>query len=411
MTHVRFNCPHCNQRLKVLDELLRKDTIKCPHCKQQFKTAQVAGPSPVPPPVPPGSQPPQDAVPGQAVSDQDFLESIVQDGQTRSDSGSTRLTSDTIRQNFAQAIALVLSDARDSFAVLMRHPLRLSFYTLVFLLLAIGSIFGLVTVVLLPMFLMGYLTVIKQVINREPVNLAAFVAFMRHGWNSLWQLLMLFASFLVTISVIVAPVLLVCAVLYFGGKTLALAYSAIPFATADSSQTSQRAAAPRLARPAPSQEENSFLRKLSEFVSEFFAQIMLLIWIGLAFWPLSSALILFFYLTFDVSTRRPADAKAFDLVYESFSEMLVVAGQRWKEVLLSGLFVSTALAVLAFLMGVATMLLVRGNCFRTWVWLMTVGLPIAGFGFVVYVILFMATTCLRLKETRAPASAGSVPLR
>ncbi len=132
-----------------------------------------------------------------------------------------------LRKSFGGAVATTVGYALTAFHSLIRHPFALSFYTLLFVVAAVLSLAGIVTAILFPMFVMGYLTVIRQRLNKQPVNLGTFIGFMRHGWNALWHLFMLLASFIVTLSLLAAPLLILSAVIYFTGGTIASIYATV----------------------------------------------------------------------------------------------------------------------------------------------------------------------------------------
>ena len=74
---------------------------------------------------------------------------------------------------------------------------------------------------------MGYALANKGVVTKEPKEFDVFLSFLRHGWDSLWHMVMLLTAFLVTSLAMLAPAVIILALsmLLFG--TLGALYSDI----------------------------------------------------------------------------------------------------------------------------------------------------------------------------------------
>lgn len=226
------------QRLATSGQLKPLDLIWCdgmPDWLPAEKTPGLFAPSPAtaasPPPPPPSQSPPPPPNRAQALaaaasraatSGAKFVQAGARLASRAVGGGAGKL-----RQTFGGATATSLGYGAQTLRALLRHPFVLPCVTLVFLLASVLAFAGIATSIFFPMFAMGYLVVVRQVLKGEPVDLGAFISFLRHGWNTLWHLIMLLAAFLITVSLMLAPLLLMLCVLYACGGTAAGIYTVV----------------------------------------------------------------------------------------------------------------------------------------------------------------------------------------
>lgn len=307
--------------------------------------------------------------------------------------------SEHLRLNFATALPRVVRNASSSFHALAAHPLLISFYTIAFLVAACMSLIGIVTAILFPMFIMGYLVIIKQHLSGQPVSMAEFIGFMRHGWNSLWHLFMLLASFLVTLSLMVTPFLMASLLLFYVVGTGAVLLG--PGASSNNQTISHSPMSDmnsrsmdRMAKSGGGQDRPGFLSSIVGSAVASVLRIGATAFLVLLLAPFFTAVALFFYLVFDSAAGKLSSGNSFDLVYESFGRTLLIGKTRWPELVLSGL----VLAGLCILVPVATALL--GSLFQRVLapalasWLVVVVTSLGMVGGMVYGNLFTATMCI-----------------
>lgn len=115
--------------------------------------------------------------------------------------------------------------------------------------------------------------------------------------------------------------------------------------------------------------------------------------------PLSAAFIMFFFMVFKVSQAPPNnDERRFDLVYLAFGKMLDMARANWKQLLISGLFVSLVFMSVIGLTYIIGSLFVEINMYAMAIWTPTVLMPLLLIIAAVYVNVFIISTCLVLGE-------------
>ena len=214
-------CPHCRGQISA-DPQLAGQQVACPHCKHSFKmpAQTIAGQGP--PPIPSSA----------ATADSDplgFLDSPAPSNGPNRSQGTTvkRMASEgmqltqkalgrgttVLKQTFGDAVRHTKTQALVSFGHLVKHPLRLVFLTTLFVIASAMTLGSLVAAVLFPVFVMGYIACVRATVAGEQMAIADFIAFMRHGWDSFWHLLMLLAAFFVTLAAMIAPVVIMMAVL------------------------------------------------------------------------------------------------------------------------------------------------------------------------------------------------------
>lgn len=310
-------------------------------------------------------------------------------------------TMQDLKQPFGEAIGNAFANAQAALGALMTRPFALTFCTLVFLISSFLATSLIVTAPLVPMFLMGYVTILRQSLDRNPVNLQCFLNFARHGWDALWHLLMLAAAFMVLVSALSAPFLIGGALLYSvggGGTTLVLALAA-----QSESASSTPGSASRPQSPTGSTTTRTEFRP-PDWMARGFATIMqniyLLATIGVAVLlstPVHAAMILYYLLVYRIAQApmpEPGDAKRFDLVYDAFGKAIRVGRRHWKELSACGLMISV--------------LMVGGPWLLMWLvsfmglfmtgWFTVFIMPLFLFFMVVYVQVFMAVVCMEMSK-------------
>ena len=245
-------------------------------------------------------------------------------------------------ETFGSAVGHTKTQAFVSLGHLIKHPFRLAFLTTLFVIASGMALGTLVAAFLFPVFVMGYIACIRATIAGNAMVIADFIGFMKHGWDSFWHLFMLLAAFFVTTATMIAPVVIVIALLTFTLGTagsLIMDLSSHGPSTAQSHSFDQHNYAPSRSSGEPS--------KLLQSISEFFGQLLglgflliLLVVMIVMMTPLASSLILFFFLVQQVSAGDCNNDQRFGLVYRAFVKMLDTAKSNWKEVFISGLFCS-----------------------------------------------------------------------
>lgn len=265
-----------------------------------------------------------------------------------------------LHQSFGAAFTSTAENAIEACAVLASSPVALTYYTLLWGMVSAFSMLGIVTLILFPMFAMGYLNILRQHVAREKVKLSAFISFMRHGPGALWHLFMLFAAFIVTMSMLIGPVAVLGALLsgflgsgmYLGGPTAL----------------------------------NSSTAMLSMILMGILALTYL--------FAVVSAMILFFFLLLEVSIKEPEPEKPYHLVFNAFSQTLHVGQKYWKEILLSGFFIACVAAVF----GVVLALIPQIFSENVVMLLTAILIPLAFFALIVYITVFVSMTCINLQK-------------
>ncbi len=375
-------------------------------------------PPPVPPPVqepPPlvGNSHPGNSSPGEhADGHRGFEPPRVREGIDLAKSafkkGTTRL-----RTSFGSASADTIRLGKLAMADLFSHPVKLTFAYVVLNIACLFASVGLVTILLIPVFVLGYIRYTKAVIEDEEPTFGEFIAFMRHGWDSLWHLLMLLAAFFVTVALMIAPVVLavVLVVFCFGTIGSGIAQLSDLGSSEDSHQSEHGSSgfSPNWGgRESRSGSRDGLIASfvdavsaLGTFVVRIVLFVIMFLVVNAVLAPVSAAMILVFTLALGLSENEPESEARFDLVYNSFSRMLIIARTHWKRLLCGGLFLSTLLT-LTF---VAAML-AAGVCHEIGLryfglWLVNTVLPVASFLFVIYVSVYCVRTSLALRQDSA----------
>lgn len=342
----------------------------------------------------------------------------VQDGMV---AAKAVLRSATLRlhTSFGSAFAAANRTALTALSDLWNHPFRLSFALVVLILACLAAVPALITMVLIPVFVLGYLRYTEAVLTDRRAVLSDYISFMRHGWDALWHLLMLLASFYVTLAMMIAPVALACVVGYFALGTLSSGALQIAALGDEDEDVADDYTAPshqpnwddfESAKP-PTEEKESLLApllraaaKLGAFGLRIVMFIITFVVITLLLTPITGAVILVSTLVLAVSKGSPKQEARFDLVYDAFSRMLGAGRIHWKRLVCSGLVLSAILTGVWELLPFIAELLGDAELFIAARWLTTFVYPVVLLAFVIYASVFCVRTTLDLGGTSASRS-------
>jgi hypothetical protein len=412
----KVHCPKCTNRMTIPSVSGSSPEVLEEECAAMLRTdssSSVAGSAPEwlekAPPVPAGWTD-HDAPNGSkwTTADHSEQQSDIADAGAGLARSAVQLDAASLKQTFGEAVKQTFSQMFAALGQVLRHPFRLSFVTVIFVLLAtlgLGSFLG---AVLFPVFVMGYITCIRATISGEPMRLEGFIGFMRHGWDSLWHLLMMLAAFFVTIAAMLAPFAVAALGLYlvFGSVGAAVG----EFSSHSSGVTTSNRGTTNNdfhdRRGGSSTEGNS--SGASQWISDGIGEIMSLGLKGMLMaiavvilTPIAAALILFFYLVLEVSRGSANPANRFELVYDAFRKMLVVGWSQWKELLLSGLSLSVCLVGIVAGASLLRYLLLKLGLYVLAAWVFVGLVPAAMCFFVLYANVFVTMACLSLGERTA----------
>jgi hypothetical protein len=301
---------------------------------------------------------------------------------------------------FGHAFGQTFYNMRRALGLLWKHPFRLTLLAIIFTLtswLALASVVG---AVLFPVFVMGYITCIQATVNGEKMGLEGFISFMRHGWDSLWHMLMMLAAFFVTMAAMLAPFLIVGLLLYAGLGSLTAVVGEVgshSSSTAASEGGQGTAMSPR--QPQPSRLPGWMADLLAKAV-RFGAMLIVFIIQIVIITPIAAAMIVYSYLVLKVSQGNPGLANRFELVFNAFRDMLAIAQTRWKELLLSGFSVSICYLGIGGVAAALQALLSAVDLYVLAAWVVVGLLPLAMCLFIVYSSVFVTMTCLSLEEEK-----------
>jgi len=320
--------------------------------------------------------------------------------------------------SFVAAVRSTIATGFSSFYELLAHPIQYAFGTVVLIIACFLSIPGLVTIILIPVFVLGYIPYMQSILKREPASLGKFISFMRHGWDSLWHLLMLLGTFFVATAIAVAPFVIAAVLVYVTMGTISLGgMQVIHLSPAEPSKPDVRKneRADR-SNPAPMPAPGPARGKEAgpDAVNGFFTHLMAAIdslgdaasWvIGLVITglfltafltPSGAVMILIYCIILMVATAEASKEAKYDLVYDAFERMLLIARLQWKRLVSSGIWL-VSLPVTLYIVtefAVATLSAIRLPYFALWI--PSVLLPTAGFAFVVYANIFAVQTAMQL---------------
>ena len=296
---------------------------------------------------------------------------------------------DRLRATFGGATKETISLGFDAFFELLAHPIQYAFGTFVLLIACALSIPGLVTVVLIPVFVLGYISYMQSILKREPASLGKFISFMRHGWDSLWHLLMLLGTFFVATAIAVAPFVIAAVILYVSVETLRLGgMQATSFL--------------------PTDVMGAINKEISGVSLGKAASVVIgLLIIGLLLTALlttvRSVQILIYCIILMVATGHADENAKYDLVYDAVERMLLIARWQWKRLVTSGLWLVSIPIALCVIMAIAASSLQAVGLRYLDLWIGAVVYPVAVLGFVIYAEIFAVQTAMQFVDSQEAA--------
>ncbi|MFM8571906.1 MAG: hypothetical protein ACKOAU_09945, partial [Pirellula sp.] len=317
-----------------------------------------------------------------------------------------------LRATFGAAMKDTISCGFSSFWEFLACPIRHSFGTIVLMIACALSVTGIVTMILIPVFILGYILYVESILKREPASLGKFISFMRYGWDSLWHLLMLLGAFYIAAAMAIAPFIIAGILTYATFGTLGMAglqvISLVPSGSSNITNKPIQRDFGRNVDPIREQEirdseKDGFMapvyRALSSLVGNTVWLVMSLI-LGLVvtavLTPSGSILILVYCITLMVATRKLASDVKYDLVYDAFERMLLIAQKQWKRLLTSGLWLVALPIVLAIVTNLLSALMMQLSLPYFAEWIFAVVVPLLVFGFVIYINIFSVNTAMQL---------------
>lgn len=246
-------------------------------------------------------------------------------------------------------------------------------------------LFGILTIVLIPLLVMGYVAFIDRLIENDPdASIADFISFMRSGWDSLWHLLMLFMSYLVTIAVL----LLVVLALFVAMTTI---FDLLASFTQDTGIGEQYPSSFQFSNrqfgtppQAPSFFDsysivnNDFLLWMSEQVGKV-GGVTKLVYdslikhiIGFIFnVPINILFLLWFYMAFTTVKGRDkyTGNDRFNLVYESFQTSIKCMSQRFPAFLMFSLIIASVYFLVQFFVEVLAIMFAYFEWYSMSIWI------------------------------------------
>jgi hypothetical protein len=239
---------------------------------------------------------------------------------------------------------------------------------------------------------------------------------MRHGWDSLWHLLMLLGTFFIAAAIAIAPFVIAGIIMYATVGTLSMAglqvMSMVPSGPSDRHEEPVHGDSGRDLKPLRIQDigdsqKDDFMthtvRALNSLMENAVWVVTMLL-LGLIrtalLTPSGSILILVYCITLMVATREPASDVKYDLVYEAFERMLLIAQTHWKRLLMSGLWLVALPIVLIIVTRLLSALMLELHFRFFAAWISLVVFPLVLFGFVIYVNIFSVKTAMQLVESR-----------
>ncbi len=317
---------------------------------------------------------------------------------------------------FSEALSGAFAHAGKAAALLIRRPLQLTFFTMTLLVLFATSLTGVITSIappgslpgvlssggsasfftfpLFPLFLMGYLTVLKQIVQGEQPSLAAFLAFTRHGVSCLWHLLMLLAAYLVTLAGIASVLIVIGTAFYFVAGTIMLGLNTV------GSVGSTPGASQHMDVSSMGGVTVGGRGSLADSAVELVQALTTLIISTLMVTGFTALQIVFSYLALDVASKNPHLHGA-GFVYEAYVETLAMFGRRWVEILLCALLAGAAVLLTSGLLMGAAWLFNMVRLAPLAMWVRTIAAPLLQLALGLFLLVFQATTCLSLREREA----------
>ena len=415
-----FKCPSCEFQKSNLDATFEGKHVKCPKCGAAAAVSAVSQPnqvddfldldldsfvSPTLSPSQPQSSQKEARRNTPVRSERTTKKSWAAVSTSRKRLGdSTRQLSQSLQQNFGAAIFETSSNLGTAASLFLKHPIKILFLSVLFYCssaLALGSV---VLSLLFPVLAMGYALAIKGVVTKEPKELDVFLSFLRHGWDSLWHMVMLLTAFVVTLGAMLAPAVIILALFMLLFGTLGALYSDIG-EQFPADNTVVASSMPDEAKVEPN-EIGVAIGEAMRAVLQFVVNSTLMLILTALATPICAAFILFFFLVIEVAEAKINVESRFNLVINCYRNMLDRAKRRWKTVFVSGLSIASGAAlIIAFSLTLAYLLeqielretasfLIGDELSGT----SGLGLTLTMALFSIFAILFTVVTCLNLRE-------------
>jgi len=179
------------------------------------------------------------------------------------------------------------------------------FVTVIWYVASLSALSLIITAPLAIAFTLGYVSIISQIMRREPFSLKEFVSFFNYGWNSLFYLIVLLACAFVILSLAVLAIL---AGMWFVGA-------------------------------------------LTSVIKSPVVVITILAVFGLALYTLYFSFItLLFCLFGQVVTSAPNKDRPFDFIYDAFGNTMTILSKKWRTLASAGFWLAL------FILGVTALL-------------------------------------------------------
>ena len=318
------------------------------------------------------------------------------------------------------------------------HPLRHSFLLLVLLISCSLAAVPLLTLILVPAFFIGYITCMDGMLGGEKASITKFLSFLRHGWDSLWHLLMMQAALLILLAMAIAPAVIagMFFVATFGSATLGMIEVASHVSFPEAKRGPDKQEGPKQ-QPAGRPDARKDLPKnripddLPDFgepepdrinrgagrppvakaegpglfdgllegvfsLGQTVVSILMIIVVGavgcLVLTPLASAMVLAFCLVYKVALGTGANEQKFDLVYNALESTIQVATGAWGRILASGLWICGLPLLLYVLNIIVGLVFAKLGLYFLSMWVGTIVTPIFSFLLMGHLGIFLVMT-------------------
>ena len=328
----------------------------------------------------------------------------------------TNSTRPTASEETAGPGAESLARGLSAWGEFFTHPLRHSFLLLVLVLVCSFAALPLITMVLVPAFVLGYIHCIHGMLNDESNSIVRFISFLRHGWDSLWHLLMMQASLVLLCAMAATPAVIL-------GMVFAGSFGTAVLGLMQVGSLVKPAGDPVAGRPNSRQAEfrgedfefnpdrpkailvNGLLVKIGGLVAslgEVLTVILGFLLGGLLFTlvytPLASGMLLVFCLLYLVVLGEKATGEKFDLVYNALDTTIRIASKNWGRVLASGLWLAAQMGFFVVVVEVCSYLFLRTQLTYLATWMNLIVLPLGVFCILAHSGIFAVMTATSLTK-------------
>jgi hypothetical protein len=273
----------------------------------------------------------------------------------------------------------------------------------------------------------------------EKGSITKFLSFLRHGWDSLWHLLMMQAALLILVAMAIAPAVIagMFFVATFGSATFGMIEVASHVSFSETKRGPDKQDGPKqgpagrpdarkglpknpdinepepdrmnrgAARPPVAKAEGPGLFDgLLEGVfslGQTVVRILMMIVVGavgcLVLTPLASAMVLAFCLVYKVALGTGANEQKFDLVYNALESTIQVATGAWGRILASGLWICGLPLLLYVLNIIVGLVFAKLGLYFLSMWVGTIVTPIFSFLLMGHLGIFLVMTARDLSAS------------